>query len=99
MNCTAIRCLALISIGLVEHRYSINAGDAAAQTPLIAAPEGWETFSARDEIRPAFSFDPSGGPEGKGSLAISTDGREGPPGHWASTFPVRADMDSSFRRR
>src|SRR5947199_155677 len=39
MNCTAIRCLALISLGLVEHRYSINAGDAAAQTPLTAAPE------------------------------------------------------------
>ena len=43
--------------------------------------------------------DPTGGPEGKGSFAISTDGREGLAGHWARTFPVRGGQYYSFRAR
>ena len=31
-------------------------------------PDGWQTVAPRDEIRPAFSFEPKGGPKNAGSL-------------------------------
>jgi predicted amidohydrolase len=51
-------------------------------------PEGWTTFTPRDEIKPAFSFDTGGGPEGRGSFVIESDAREGLMGKWTKTFPV-----------
>lgn len=44
-----------------------------------AAPslEGWQAMSSREEIRPAFSFDPKGGPSRAGSMVITHDRREG----------------------
>ncbi|MBI4602305.1 MAG: carbon-nitrogen hydrolase family protein [Planctomycetes bacterium] len=53
-----------------------------------AAPDGWRAVAARDEIRPAFSFEPAGGRDGKGCLVIAADGREGLAGHWERSFPV-----------
>jgi predicted amidohydrolase len=53
------------------------------------APEGWSTVSPRDEIRPAYSVEPSGGPGGRGAaLVISADAREGLDGAWRREFPV-----------
>ena len=52
------------------------------------APDGWTAASPREEIRPAFSFDPDGGPNHKGALVIRSDAREGLQGRWSRTFPV-----------
>jgi predicted amidohydrolase len=52
------------------------------------APEGWETAAPRDEIRPAFSFDPKGGPNHNGSFVITHDSREGLDGWFQKSFPV-----------
>ncbi len=38
---------------------------------------GWTVFSPRDEIRPEFSCDLKGGPDGKSSLVIRSPRREG----------------------
>ena len=56
--------------------------------PADKAADGWTAEAPRDEIRPAFAFDPVGGPDGKGCLLISADNREGLAGYWKKTFPV-----------
>ena len=50
-----------------------------AETPSTASaksvevyPPGWETMAPRDEIRPQFSFDSKGGPEGRPAFVIAT---------------------------
>ena len=58
---------------------------AAEPTP----PASWQGVAARDEIKPAFSYDPKGGPSHNGSLVIRTDKREGLDGHWQKTYPVK----------
>jgi predicted amidohydrolase len=52
------------------------------------APAGWTTAAPRDEVRPAFSYHPRGGPDGSGALTIEADRREGLDGWWAKSFPV-----------
>ncbi len=54
----------------------------------VSAPDGWTTAAPRDEIRPAFAFDPQGGPDGRGAFIIKADRREGLDGCWTKTFPV-----------
>jgi len=61
------------------------------------ALEGWQPRSPRDEIRPAFSANPQGGPHGQGSLIIQADGREGLHGMWVKTFPVTGGRYYRFR--
>lgn len=55
---------------------------------VAGAPEGWTVASPREEIRPEFSFDAKGGPDGRGAFVIRHDGREGLDGGWVKTFPV-----------
>ena len=52
------------------------------------AEDGWDARAARDEVRPEFSFDESGGPNRNGSLVIATSAQIGLDGHWAKTFNV-----------
>lgn len=61
-----------------------------------ASPEGWQALAPRDELRPQFSFNPKGGPSGKGALVISTGKLEGLDGHWAKTFPVKGGQYYRF---
>jgi predicted amidohydrolase len=60
----------------------------AFATPADEIPPGWRAGSPRDEIRPAFSYDPQGGPAGAGCWVIRADAREGLDGAWTTTFPV-----------
>jgi predicted amidohydrolase len=60
----------------------------SAATPT-GAPEGWQTASPRDEIRPAFAYAPRGGRSGKGAFVITADAREGLDGSWTKAFPVK----------
>ncbi|MCI0748093.1 MAG: hypothetical protein L0Y58_22030, partial [Verrucomicrobia subdivision 3 bacterium] len=54
----------------------------------VKAPEGWQTGAPREEIRPSFSYNPRGGPSGKGSFLIESDAREGLQGFWHKPIPV-----------
>jgi hypothetical protein len=60
------------------------------------APEGWTTAAPRDEIKPAFAFNPTGGPDGRGSFVIESGPREGQMGHWAKTFAVKGGQHYRF---
>jgi len=59
-------------------------------------PDGWEAVSIRKEIRPEFSFNQMGGPEGKGAIVIRTGDREGLDGHVVKTFPVSGGKTYKF---
>src|SRR5438105_15169201 len=59
-------------------------------TAASGAPNGWQTASPREEIRPEFSFDPKGGPSGGGCFVIRSDSRSGLDGCWTRTFAVSA---------
>lgn len=50
--------------------------------------DGWSPSSPRDEIRPDFAIEKTGGPDGQGGLVIAHDDREGLDGAWTKTFDV-----------
>jgi len=81
---TLIELLAVIAIITVPNLPA----DSSAPAPT-GAPEGWQTASPRDELRPAFSFAAKGGRSGKGALIIQHDARDGLDGRWTKTFPVQ----------
>jgi len=70
-------------------------------TPTVGvaadAPEGWKTGAPREEISPQFSYDPFGGPDGKGAFIIQADRREGLHGYWMKTFPVTGGRHYRFQ--
>src|SRR6185436_13584309 len=53
------------------------------------APPGWKTAAPREEIRPEFLFESSGGRRGAGAFVIQHDQRDGLDGWWTKTFPVK----------
>ena len=61
------------------------------------APDGWTTASPRDEIRPAFAYEPGGGPDGTGAFVIAHDRREGLDGCWTRTFAVTGGKHYRFQ--
>jgi predicted amidohydrolase len=72
----------------------IGAAVATADNP--AHPDGWRTAAPREEIRPQFDYKPAGGRDGKGSLIIVADEREGLHGYWAKTFAVTGGKHYRF---
>src|SRR5262245_25437725 len=84
----------------MRHRFSLTLfltlvfGSLISAVPCALAdssslgPPGWTTGAPREEIRPEFEFDPSGGVDGKGCLVIRADSREGLDGWWTKMFPV-----------
>src|SRR3954447_4330877 len=73
----------------------LSAAPALAK-PGSPAPSGWSSASPREEIRPDFSYDPTGGPAHSGSLMIHSDEREGLSGFWSKSFPVQGGSYYSF---
>lgn len=73
----------------------------ACTAPLDAkeasqAHDGWTSAAPRDEIKPLFSYDPTGGRDGKGALVISADEREGLAGWWQKSFDVEGGKAYRF---
>jgi predicted amidohydrolase len=60
-------------------------------------PDGWTTASPRPEIRPAFAYEPTGGPDRKGAFVIKADRREGLDGCWTKTFAVTGGKHYRFQ--
>ncbi len=67
---------------------ALLAAAAAAPAGPAVFPAGWTTAAPRDEIRPAFSYDPTGGPKKDGALVIAHDARDGLHGWVQKTVPV-----------
>lgn len=60
------------------------------------APAGWRAAAPRDEIRPHFSYQPTGGHSGGGCFVIAGDQREGLSGWWTKTFEVEGGKTYRF---
>src|SRR5947207_12606035 len=73
---------------------SLRIGAAASADP---APTGWRAAAPRDEIRPSFAYETTGGHAGKGSLVVQHDAREGLDGYWTKTFPVAGGRYYQFQ--
>ena len=69
----------------------VLAGTASAASPGELELNGWRPFSPRDEIRPRFAINPTGGPDGQGGLVIQHDGRDGLDGAWTRVFEIEGD--------
>jgi len=67
-----------------------------AEPPASESADGWKGDSPRDEIKPAFSFNPKGGPLRRGALVISANEREGLDGHWEKTFEAKGGQFYRF---
>jgi predicted amidohydrolase len=86
--------LVAVGSGLVWTASSADPKGAGA-----TAPDGWTTSAPRDEIRPAFAYEPTGGLDGKGVFVIQHDRRQGLDGYWTKTFPVRGGQHYRFAVR
>jgi len=75
----------------------LGASRAAAATTPANVPPGWHTAAPRDEIRPAFAYEPTRGRSGKGAFVIQADAREGLDGFWTRTFTVKGGQYYQFR--
>ncbi|HUR53363.1 MAG TPA: carbon-nitrogen hydrolase family protein [Gemmataceae bacterium] len=69
---------------------------ARSQPPL---PDGWSAAAPRDEIRPAITHDPKGGPGGAGAFVITTDDGVGQHGWVRKSFPVTGGTTYRFQAR
>lgn len=74
--------------------FGVTARPKARQEPT---PAGWSAAAPRDELRPTFSFDASGGSDGKGALVVRADTREGLHGWWRKSYPVVGDKHYRIR--
>jgi predicted amidohydrolase len=81
------RVLTVGLVGLLVAGWA-SPGSEKKDVPPAEPPAGWTTAAPRPEIRPAFSHEPDGGPDGKGALIIVADKREGLDGDWRKAFPV-----------
>src|SRR5262245_4833082 len=65
---------------------------------LVAAdpPAGWTTGTPREELRPAFSYQPTGGRGGRECFVIAGDQRDGLSGWWTKTFDVEGGKTYRF---
>lgn len=68
----------------------------AAFADISAAPEGWSPADVREGTRPAFAYDPAGGPDGRGAFVIEADARAGLDGRWVKTFEVEGGQHYRF---
>lgn len=88
--------LARLSVWACLATAPVLANGALASVPPDRPVDGWTTAAPRDEIRPAFAFDPNGGRSGKAALVIEADGREGLDGYWTKDFPVSGGKTYRF---
>src|SRR5947209_8770533 len=61
-----------------------------------ASKDGWTPAAPRDEIKPTFRYEPSGGRDGKAALVITGDQREGTSGWWQKEFAVEGGKTYRF---
>jgi predicted amidohydrolase len=77
----------------------LNHARGTGGAPVRTVPEGWVQFAPRDEIRPEFAYEPDGGPDGKGTLVLRSDAREGLAGAWKKTLAVTGGKTYHFTAR
>ena len=76
--------LVAVTISMLACLFFLAEARASSQVP-----DGWQTLAPRDELRPAFSFEPKGGPSHAGSMVVKHDHRDGLDGWFQKTFAVK----------
>jgi predicted amidohydrolase len=72
-------------------------GDLESAGQPVSAPAGWQAKAPREELRPAFAYEPSGGRDGKGAFIIRADARDGLDGFWSKALPVKGGQYYRFQ--
>lgn len=90
MTVGTIRSLVLVSVIV-----TLIAADDRPATKSF--PAGWTPVAQREEIRPTFSFDATGGPKANGTFVISTADSIGQHGWFQKSFPVLGGKFYRFR--
>src|SRR5687767_15066443 len=57
---------------------------------------GRKSEAPRDEIKPEFSFNPKGGPDGRGGWIVRSDSREGLHGFWTRAIAITGGKHYRF---
>jgi predicted amidohydrolase len=98
MNTILRRCAVLASfVAVLCGGIALAAPPEASSAHGVAEfPEGWTASAPRDEIRPAFSFEKTGGPKQTGSFVIRHDEREGLDGWFQRSFEVKGGEHYRF---
>lgn len=78
-------CCAVIPVLIATHR-------SHASEP----PAGWTQKSPRQEIRPEFAYESTGGPEGSPTFVLGADDRAGLSGHLETNVPVDGGQYYAF---
>ena len=71
-------------------------GASLASEGLSSAPAGWTSRASREEIKPAFRYEASGGRNGGGAFVIAGDQRDGTSGWWEKTFEIEGGKTYRF---
>lgn len=88
---------AIVSAAVVFDRSVAAPPRTTTSTKVEQLPPGWEAVAQREEIRPAFSFDPQGGPENNGAFVISAADSAAQHGWFQRSFPVDGGEFYRFR--
>jgi hypothetical protein len=86
--------VSVLSVAMVQ---TPSAPPAARRAESAPFPAGWEQVSQREEIRPAFSFDPRGGPGGSGAFVITTADSVGQHGWCQKAYPIIGGKSYRFQ--
>jgi predicted amidohydrolase len=60
-------------------------------------PHGWTAAAPREEISPAFTYEATGGADGRGAFVITAAPREGLDGYWTKTCSVSGGRHYRFQ--
>lgn len=87
LSLAALATLGLIVLSLTQ--FGPAAVVQAAAPQATGAPAGWTTEAVRDELAPAFRYEPRGGRAGGGAWIAESDERAGLNGRWVRTVEVQ----------
>jgi predicted amidohydrolase len=90
-----MRCI-LTRMAAVLAALWFAAGALAVETASKTGSGGWTAHAPREEIKPLFRQEASGGREGREALIIAGDQREGTSGWWQKTFPIEGGKTYRF---
>lgn len=91
---TFLRVLALATLVALPGAAITPCPSAPGEPPL---PAGWRAAAPREEIRPAITYDPRGGPGSTGAFVLATDAEVGQQGWVQKTFPVAGGKTYRFQ--
>jgi predicted amidohydrolase len=88
-------CARIMGLGVLIAHSAIGWADEGKTS--VSEPAGWTTHAPRDEIRPKFLFEPSGGKDGQPRYCVIADSRPGLAGWWQTSSSVTGGKYYQFQ--